>query len=105
MTLIVDLFEEEWEALIEYLGVPYDPGIDTPASKPYAYKRYVQRGDNGTPWTDEFREILVELGNESWHNGNRFPQWDGFGPPNWVHAGGKEYGLFAKYIFDERRLL
>ncbi len=100
LTLIVDLFEEEWEGLIEYLGVPYDPEIDTPESKPYAYKRYVQRGDNGTPWTDEFREILVELGNETWHNGARFPQWDGFGPPGGVHQGGKEYGLFAKYIFD-----
>ncbi|MEI6603285.1 MAG: Ig domain-containing protein, partial [Clostridia bacterium] len=99
-TVPVDYYENEWKGLIEYLGVPYDPGTDTPESKPFAYKRYVQRGNNGTPWTSEFREIMIELGNETWHNG-WMESWDGFGQANAVTAGGKEYGLFAKYIFND----
>ncbi|MEJ2039568.1 MAG: hypothetical protein P8X55_11630, partial [Desulfosarcinaceae bacterium] len=26
--------------------------------------------------------------------------WDGWGRPGWVHQGGLEYGLFAKYMID-----
>ncbi len=93
--------EDEWKALVEYLGVPYDPSTDTPASKPYAYLRYKYRNNNGTPWTEEFREILVEYGNETWHNGAGGYGWHGWGRPGYVHQGGVEYGLFAKYMFDE----
>ncbi len=93
--------EDEWLALVEYLGVPYDPAVDTPESKPHAYARYKYRGDNGAPWTDEFREIVVEYGNETWHNGGGGYGWDGWGPPGWVHFGGREYGLFARYMFNE----
>ncbi|MBM3272592.1 hypothetical protein FJY94_04955 [Candidatus Kaiserbacteria bacterium] len=93
--------EDEWMALIEYLGVPYDPAVDTPERKPHAYTRYVYRGENGTPWTDEFREIVVEYGNETWHNGAGGYGWDGWGPPGWVHFGGREYGLFARYMFQQ----
>jgi len=93
--------EDEWMALVEFLGVPYDPAVDTPQSKPYAYARYKYRDGNGTPWTDEFREIVVEYGNETWHNGAGGYGWDGWGKPGWVHHGGREYGLFAKYMFDE----
>ena len=101
LTCIEEYTEDEWMALVEYLGVPYDPAVDTPQSKPHAYTRYKYRGDNGTPWTDEFREIVVEYGNETWHNGGGGYGWDGWGPPGWVHFGGREYGLFAKYMFDE----
>jgi len=99
-TLSEEYTEVEWKALVEYLGVPYDPSTDSPQSKPWAYKRFKQRG-TGTPWTDEFREIVIEYGNESWHNGAAFG-WDGFGKPSWVWGGGVEYGLFARYMFDEQ---
>jgi len=94
--------EDEWKALIEYLGVPYDPAVDSPQTKPYAYLRYKYRNNNGTPWTEEFREILVEYGNETWHNGAGGYGWHGWGRPGYVHHGGVEYGLFARYMFNEQ---
>ncbi len=81
--------------------MPYDPQVDTPQSKPYAYLRYKYRDNNGTPWTEEFREIIVEYGNESWHNGAGGYGWHGWGRPGYVHYGGVEYGLFAKYMFND----
>jgi hypothetical protein len=100
ISLSEEYTEIEWLQLVEYLGVPYDPAADTPESKPWAYLRYQQRG-NGTPWTDEFREIVLEFGNETWHNGAGSYGWNGFGRPGWVHMGGREYGLFARYYFAE----
>ena len=96
--------EDEWMALVEYLGVPYDPARDTPERKPYAYMRYKYRGDSGVPWTDEFREIVVEYGNETWHNGAGGYGWHGWGRPGWVHHGGREYGMFARYMLNEHVL-
>lgn len=93
--------EDEWKALIEFLGVPYDPALDTPDNKPYAYKRYLFRNGNGRPWTDEFDEIIVEYGNETWHNGAGGYGWHGWGKPGAVHKGGIEYGLFTKFMFDD----
>ena len=90
--------EADWLGLVEYLAAPYDPARDTPKSKPWAYKRIVQRGTN-VPWTDEFEEIIIELGNETWHNG-AFPDWLGFGPYNAIHQGGHEYGLFTRYLCE-----
>jgi hypothetical protein len=100
LTFAEEYTENEWLAIVEYLGVPYVAGTDTPTGKPYAYMRYQQRG-NGTPWTDEFREIVVEYGNETWHNGAGGYGWYGFGAPGAVHQGGAEYGLFARYMFQE----
>lgn len=100
LTCVEEYLEEEWMGVVEYLGVPYDPATDTPQDKPYAYARYLQRG-TGTPWTEEFREILVEYGNETWHQGAGGYGWHGWGRPGYVHHGGKEYGIFAKYMFDE----
>lgn len=99
-TLAEEYNEDDWVHLVEYLGVPYDTAVDTPATKPYAYRRFVQRGV-GTPWTDEFRQILVEYGNETWHNGAGGYGWHGFSAPGAVHQGGTEYGLFARYMFRE----
>jgi len=93
--------EQDWLNLMEYLGAPYDPEVDTPESKPYAYRRYTQRGV-GTPWTEEFAEIIIEFGNETWHNGV-FEDWIGFHLHGWVHQGGPEYGLFAQYLIDVAR--
>lgn len=100
ITLSEEYTEVEWQQLVEYLGVPYDPQLDTPQSKPWAYLRFQQRGHGG-PWTDEFREIVLEFGNETWHQGAGGYGWDGFGRPGWVHTGGLEYGLFARYYFVE----
>ncbi len=102
LTGLEEYTEDEWQALVEYLGVPYDPVVDTPQSKPFAYLRYKYRNHNGTPWTDEFREIVIEYGNETWHQGAGGYGWDGWGRPGWVHQGGLEYGLFARYMFDEK---
>jgi hypothetical protein len=101
LVLSEEYTEAEWKKLIEYLGVPYDPEVDTPESRPMAHLRYTQRG-HGRPWTDDFREILVEYGSETWHAGNGGFGWHGFGRPNHVWQGGVEYGLFARYMFDEQ---
>jgi hypothetical protein len=90
--------EDDWLAFIEYLAAPYDPMSDTPQSKPWAHRRYQQRGV-GTPWTDEFAEIVLEFGNETWHNGV-FADWLGFRLYHHVHQGGPEYGLFARYLIE-----
>lgn len=92
--------EADWMKFVEYMAAPYDAKTDTPQSKPWAYKRYRQRGGNGTPWTEEFREIIVELGNETWHNG-KFADWIGFSTYGAIHQGGPEYGLFADYLITQ----
>ena len=61
----------------------------------------MQRGV-GTPWTEEFTAITVELGNETWHNGV-FPDWIGLNRFMAVHQGGPEYGLFARYLIDNMK--
>lgn len=101
LTLSEEYVEEDWLKLMEYLGVPYDPNVDTPTSKPLAHLRYTQRG-HGRPWTDEFREIILEFGNETWHAGTGGYGWHGFGEPGIVNWGGQEYGLFAQFYFGER---
>lgn len=93
--------EQDWQNLIEYLAAPYDPAKDTPQAKPWAYRRYQQRGV-GTPWIDEFAEIAIEFGNETWHNGV-FPDWLGFNTRNAVWQGGPEYGLFTRYLIEQMR--
>lgn len=90
--------EADWHALIEWLAAPYDPKRDSPKRKPYAYRRYRQRG-TGVPWTDEFKEIYIELGNETWHNGID-PHWLGFATRSAVHQGGPQYGHFSRYIIE-----
>lgn len=93
--------EQDWQNLVEYLAAPYDVAKDSPQSKPWAYRRYQQRG-NATPWTDTFDQIIVEFGNETWHNGV-FPDWIGFAMSGQVHQGGREYGLFTRYLVENIR--
>jgi hypothetical protein len=100
ITLSEEYTELEWMAVVEYLGVPYDPASDTPAAKPHAYQRYLRRG-HGAPWTDDFREIILEMGNETWHNGAGGHGWHGFSRPGYVWFGGAEYGLFARHYFED----
>ncbi len=90
--------EQDWLDFIEYMAAPYDPKVDTPQSKPYAYLRYKERGV-ATPWTDEFGSIVVEFGNETWHN-SHFADWIGFYTFNAIHQGGREYGLFTRYLCE-----
>jgi Putative Ig domain len=90
--------EEDWQGFVEYLAAPYDPKTDTPQTKPWAYARYQQRGV-GTPWTDEFRQIIIEMGNETWHNGV-FDDWLGFANRGQVWQGGKAYGMFCRYLIE-----
>ncbi len=97
----VTFTEDEYRGLIEYLGDPYDPKSDTPESKPWAYMRYLQRG-HGRPWIDAFREIVIEFGNETWHNRYPlFPSWIGFGEYSAIHQGGKECGIWTRYYIEE----
>lgn len=91
--------EQDWRNLIEYLAAPYDPAKDSPRAKPYAYRRTQHRGDT-RPWTDVFSQIRIEFGNETWHNGV-FSDWLGFSLFGNVTQGGKEYGLFTKYLVEE----
>lgn len=59
--------EEEWLGLVEYLAAPYVDGTDTPASKPWAYKRFQQ--GRTAPWIDAFTTVGLEIGNENWNTG------------------------------------
>ncbi len=94
--------EQDWLNFVEYLAAPYDPSKDTPQSKPWAYKRTQQRGVN-TPWTDEFAEIILEFGNETWQNGGNNGDWLGFSMHGRVFQGGREYGLFTRYLCEVMR--
>ena len=93
--------EEEYRQLLEYLAAPYDPAKDSPQSKPMAFKRTQQRGHN-RPWTEDFRELIVEFGNENWHN-RAMDNWIGMGRSSTIHQGGREYGLWAKYMMGEMK--
>ncbi len=93
--------ENEYRQLIEYLAASYDPDRDKPADKPMAFKRFRQRG-HGRPWTEDFREIIIEFGNENWHN-RANPNWIGLGRMGHIWGGGVEYGLWAKYMIEEMK--
>lgn len=82
--------EQEWPALIEYLAAPYDPLLDTPASKPWAKKRYEQ--GQHAPWTDVFPSMQIEYGNELW---NPIFEWN-FGSGNMA-------GQFSEYFFTRAK--
>ena len=88
----------EWLAFVEYMAAPYDPKTDTPAAKPWAYKRFTQ--GHARPWVDDFDRIYFELGNETW-NGLFYP-WIFDGMTDAVsrkdYTGGQVYGLFQEYV-------
>lgn len=94
--------EQDWANLVEYLAVPYDPAKDVPKGKPWAYRRYTQRG-HGKPWTDTFRHIRIEFGNETWHNGAVTDDWLGFATRQAVTQGGPEYGMFTRHIVESMK--
>jgi len=92
---------EEYRNLIEYLAAPYDPAVDSPESKPYAHRRTLHRG-HSRPWTEDFREVIIEFGNENWHN-RQNSGWIGVGRFSAVHQGGPEMGVFTRYLVEEIR--
>lgn len=87
--LIVGSFfsEQEWLGLMEYLAAPYDPTNDTPVSKPYAHRRYVQ--GQTAPWTEVFPKIHFEFGCELWN-----PVFV------WNFANGSQNGQFARHFYE-----
>lgn len=89
---------QEWLAYVEYMAAPYDPKADTPASKPWAYKRYSQ--GQAKPWVEEFDQIYFELSNETWNG--LFAPWT-FGTmtdsmSKKIYSPGQVYGMFQEYV-------
>jgi hypothetical protein len=93
----------EWQGFVEYMAAPYDPAVDTPRAKPWAYKRYRQGRER--PWVEAFDRIYFELGNETW---NRiFHPWV-FGAMTDARNGaryspGQVYGLFQEHVIATMR--
>lgn len=98
------LSEQEWLALVEYMAAPYDPAVDTPRNKPWAYKRY--RQGQQRPWTDEFEKVYFEISNETWNWS--FDPWI-FYPGHVDEATGRPinrgevYGLLHSYVMETLR--
>lgn len=95
------LSEQEWAGLIEYLAASYQPGQDTPQSRPWAYKR-VQQGQT-MPWIKAFDRIYIELGNETWNR--LFRPWT-FEPmvdavTREPYTAGQVYGLYQEYVISQ----
>jgi hypothetical protein len=89
---------EEWLGFVEYMAAPYDPATDTPESKPWAYKRYLQ--GQARPWTDEFKHLYFELSNETWNR--LFYPWT-FDAMTDAATGkqyspGQVYGMYQEYV-------
>jgi hypothetical protein len=97
------LAPQEWLALLEYLAAPYDPQRDTPAAKPWAYKRYAQ--GQVRPWVDEFDRIYLELSNETWNR--MFYPWvfDAMtdAATGKSYTPGQVYGLFQEHVIASLR--
>ena len=92
---------EEWLGLVEYLAAPYDPAVDTPASKPWAARRHAQ--GRSKPWSDAFDRIYLELSNETWNG--LFRPWT-FENMKDAATGaeldrGTVYGLFQEWFIDQ----
>lgn len=89
---------EEWLAFAEYMAAPYDPGIDSPTEKPYAYLRHAQ--GRHRPWVDAFDRIYFELSNETWNG--LFKPWT-FDAMTDAATGrrvprGTAYGMFHDHV-------
>ncbi|MEO0963744.1 MAG: hypothetical protein AAFY08_01375 [Planctomycetota bacterium] len=94
---------DEWLGFVEYMAAPYDPAVDTPEDKPWAYMRHTQ--GRTEPWVDAFDEIWFELSNETWNR--LFYPWTFEGMSD-VQARrdykpGEVYGLFHDYVVDIMR--
>jgi hypothetical protein len=94
---------DEWLGFVEYLAAPYDPAVDTPTAKPWAYKRFSQ--GQAKPWTEEFDRIYFELSNETWNN--LFRPWTFDAMPDTatgkLQSAGRVYGLFQEHVRSAMR--
>ncbi len=94
---------EEWLGFVEFMAAPYDPAVDTPESKPWAFKRYSQ--GQARPWVDEFDKIWFEIGNETWNW--LFNPWVFEAMPDGATGEkfqrGKVYGLFQEHVREVLR--
>ncbi len=94
--------ESEWQGFVEYFAAPYDPAKDSPQSKPWAYKRYMQ--GQRKPWADEFPKIYFEISNETWNP--MFSPWNFLGRNMKDQVTGKNYnsgalyGLLQEYVIE-----
>lgn len=92
--------EAEWLGWVEYLAAPYDPAVDSRATKPWAAKRHAQ--GQTAPWTDAFGRILFEISNETWNS--LFVPWTFMGitmPDHGTggsYGSGQLYGLWQEYV-------
>ncbi len=104
MQIEMCMSEEEWLGLVEYLAAPYDPASDTPAEKPWAYKRY--RQGQREPWADEFDRLYFEISNETWNWS--FDPWI-FYPGHVDEATGRmldrgeTYGMLHRHVTETMR--
>ncbi|RWR26529.1 hypothetical protein D2T31_19740 [Sinirhodobacter populi] len=96
---------EEWLGLVEYLAAPFDPAKDDPKALPWAAKRAAQ--GHPAPWTDDFKQIYFEVGNETWNR--LFAPWT-FAPMsdqgrlNWTkYTAGEVYGLYQEHVLSIMR--
>lgn len=95
--------KEEWLGLVEYLAATYDPEIDTPQTKPWAWKRY--RLGRKLPWIDSFDKIYFEIGNETWNHLFRpwvFPTMKD-SETGEDYSAGTVYGLYQEYVLSIMR--
>jgi hypothetical protein len=94
--------ESEWLGLVEYLAAPYNPAEDTPASKPWAFKRFDQ--GHPTPWSDSFDTIYFEISNEMWNMLGDFAPWNvnGVTMPDSANGGTHDspavQGMLQEYV-------
>ena len=91
---------DEWLGFVEYMAAPYDTLKDTPASKPWAYKRHSQ--GHARPWTDAFRRIDFEISNETWNwlfNPWVFEEMTD-GKTGRVYNRCEVYGIFQEHVID-----
>ena len=67
-----DNSDEDIQGYLEHFYEPYDPEVDTPATKPYAYLRYAKGRQE--PWATEFdgRIIFGTPSNEPWNFASNF---------------------------------
>jgi hypothetical protein len=94
--------EDEWLGWVEYMAATYDPEVDTPESKPWAYKRYLP--GHTEPWTDAFDDLLFEISNETWNG--LFSPWTFMGysmtdsETGMSYGSGTLYGLWQEYVIS-----
>jgi hypothetical protein len=91
---------EEWLGFVEFIAAPYDPNVDSPKTKPWAFKRF--RQGRTEPWTDAFERIYFELSNETWNW--MFQPWVFEGMPDAATGQklprGQIYGMMNEHIVE-----